>query len=145
MPDALPFKEQGQAPPEGARPEPQKIEGVNKAVPVSSHVHALGLNFLTALARPVLPGGYWATNAKAGDHSKTLNLTYDDGPNPATTLKLLELLNQEGIKATFFFIGNNIQRHPELVHQVFKNGHTIGNHSLSHPFMPALSPIENGL
>jgi peptidoglycan-N-acetylglucosamine deacetylase len=102
-------------------------------------IHNFSIKFLTALAKPVLPGGYWATNARAGDDSKTLNLTYDDGPNPATTRQLLELLDQEGIKATFFFIGENIQKHPDLVDLVFKSGHTVGNHSLSHPFMPGLS------
>jgi peptidoglycan/xylan/chitin deacetylase (PgdA/CDA1 family) len=123
VPDPVPFKEQ----------EPK-----NRAI-VSAHVHNFSINFLTALAKPVLPGGYWQANARTGDDSKTLNLTYDDGPNPATTGPLLDLLAEEGIKATFFFIGENIQRHPDLVEQVFRNGHTVGNHSLSHPFMPGLT------
>jgi peptidoglycan/xylan/chitin deacetylase (PgdA/CDA1 family) len=97
------------------------------------------INFLTALARPVLPGGYWQANARTGVDNKILNLTYDDGPNPSTTGKLLKLLDKEGVKATFFFIGENIQRHPRLVEAVFKSGHNVGNHTMTHPFMPALS------
>jgi peptidoglycan/xylan/chitin deacetylase (PgdA/CDA1 family) len=145
VPEPLPFKEHGQSKDDAGSPDRLEASQSGKSVPVSSHIHALSINFLTALAKPVLPAGYWATNARAGDHGKTLNLTYDDGPNPATTRQLLELLDQEGIKATFFFIGNNIQKHPELVEQVFKGGHTVGNHSLSHPFMPALSRAKMAL
>lgn len=105
-------------------------------------LHNMSIHFLTNLARPILPGGYWAKNAKRIAHpgeGKTLNLTYDDGPNPHTTERLVNLLDKEGIKATFFFIGENIARHPELVKLVFDAGHTVGNHSYSHPFMPGLS------
>jgi len=102
-------------------------------------IHHFSLSFFTALARPVMPGGYWTVNARAGNPGKTVNLTYDDGPNPATTGRLLTLLEKEGIKATFFFIGQNIKKHPQLVLQVFENGHTVGNHTMNHPFMPGLS------
>lgn len=154
MPDPIPFKdqigkdqigkenivkEQLVKEPIVKKKSPESSVKVTQASKVSSHVHNVSIHLLTALARPVLPGGYWQANARTGDDNKTLNLTYDDGPNPATTGGLLELLDREGIKATFFFIGENIQRHPELVEEVFKNGHTVGNHSLSHPFMPTLS------
>ncbi len=101
-------------------------------------IHNFSVDLLTALIKPVLPGGYWRANGCA-ETSKTLNLTYDDGPNPDTTAQLLDLLNAEGVHATFFFIGENIRKYPKLVEQAFQSGHTIGNHSLSHPFMPALS------
>jgi peptidoglycan-N-acetylglucosamine deacetylase len=105
----------------------------------SLHFHRLSVHVFTALARPVLPAGYWTTNKKAGDMTRPLNLTYDDGPCPATTPRLIELLDREGIKATFFFIGENIARHPELVALAHEHGHAIGNHTYTHPFMPGLN------
>ena len=104
-----------------------------------NHLHNFSINLLTSLAKPLLPGGYWEKNARSGEDKMVLNLTYDDGPNPATTPRLLELLEKEGIKATFFFIGENMQKHPHLVEAVFKSGHTVANHSYTHPFMPGLS------
>jgi peptidoglycan/xylan/chitin deacetylase (PgdA/CDA1 family) len=102
-------------------------------------IHNFSHDLVTAVVKQVLPGGYWRANARTGANSKTVNLTYDDGPSPATTAQLLELLEQEGVQATFFFIGENIQRFPELVKAVHDKGHTVGNHSLSHPFFPGLT------
>lgn len=60
-------------------------------------------------------------------------LTLDDGPDPATTPALLELLDAHGARAVFFMIGEKAARHPELVWEVVLRGHVVGNHSLSHP------------
>ncbi len=59
-------------------------------------------------------------------------LTFDDGPNPGTTEKLLDLLKGRNIKALFFCLGENIERHPELCRRIIEEGHTIGNHTYSH-------------
>ncbi|MFQ5603666.1 MAG: polysaccharide deacetylase family protein [bacterium] len=59
-------------------------------------------------------------------------LTFDDGPDPEVTPTLLELMHQYQISATFFVIGEKVQRHPEIVAQINQNGHTLGNHSFSH-------------
>ena len=58
--------------------------------------------------------------------------TLDDGPKPGTTEKILELLKNKNIKALFFCIGENIEKHPELCKRIIEEGHTIGNHTYSH-------------
>ncbi len=61
-----------------------------------------------------------------------ISITFDDGPNPDFTPKVLKLLKENNAKATFFLIGKNAEKHPELVCQIIDQGHTIGNHSYSH-------------
>ena len=61
-----------------------------------------------------------------------LALTFDDGPNPLWTPRLLELLSRRGVRATFFLVGSYAQSHPSLVQQIAAAGHSIGNHSWSH-------------
>ena len=68
-------------------------------------------------------------------------LTYDDGPNPPYTERLLDVLAKHTVKATFFMIGNRIEKHPETVHRVIAEGHQIGNHSYSHPLLGFLPPF----
>src|SRR5215469_13480682 len=59
-----------------------------------------------------------------GPHSgKALYLTFDDGPNPAHTPALLDLLKRHGAKATFFLIGREVERHPSLVWRIVEDGH----------------------
>ena len=62
-----------------------------------------------------------------------VSLTLDDGPDPETTPEILELLEEAGVRATFFLIGEKAARHPELVRAIAARGHLIGNHSFSHP------------
>ncbi|WP_338377737.1 polysaccharide deacetylase family protein [uncultured Flavobacterium sp.] len=59
-------------------------------------------------------------------------LTFDDGPTPEVTEWVLELLSKENIKATFFCIGKNIEKHPEIFKKTIDSGHSIGNHSYNH-------------
>ena len=63
---------------------------------------------------------------------KQVSITFDDGPNPEFTLKILSLLKKHKAKATFFLIGENAKKYPEIVNQIIDEGHTIGNHSYSH-------------
>ncbi|SFW22094.1 polysaccharide deacetylase family protein [Luteibacter sp. UNCMF366Tsu5.1] len=59
-------------------------------------------------------------------------LSFDDGPEPAHTPKLLDTLAKHGVKASFFLVGEKIERHPEIVQRLVDEGHMIGNHSYSH-------------
>lgn len=68
-------------------------------------------------------------------------LTYDDGPNPPYTERLLDVLAKHNVKATFFMIGKRIEKHPETVHRVIAEGHQIGNHTYSHPLLGFLPPF----
>lgn len=61
-------------------------------------------------------------------------LTFDDGPDPASTPRLLELLEREKIHATFFCIGQRVDAHPELAARIARQGHLLGNHSYHHPW-----------
>jgi peptidoglycan/xylan/chitin deacetylase (PgdA/CDA1 family) len=69
-------------------------------------------------------------------------LTFDDGPHPDFTARLLEILAKHGVRATFFMIGEAAQRYPDLVRKVGEAGHTIGNHSWDHSAFPLLSGRE---
>lgn len=63
---------------------------------------------------------------------KRVAITFDDGPNPDYTAKLLEGLKERGVSATFFLLGVEIEESPELVEQMYEEGHLIGNHSYQH-------------
>lgn len=69
-------------------------------------------------------------------------LTFDDGPNPPYTTQVLTLLKHYGIHATFFCVGSQVAAYPDLVRQEVAAGHSIGNHSWSHPLLTMLSATE---
>jgi len=70
----------------------------------------------------------------------TVALTFDDGPNPALTPRLLRLLDESHIRATFFLMGCYVRECPSLVQEIAAAGHTIGNHTDSHPNLFWLTP-----
>ncbi|MGX1164662.1 peptidoglycan/xylan/chitin deacetylase (PgdA/CDA1 family) [Bradyrhizobium sp. USDA 372] len=78
-------------------------------------------------------------------------LTFDDGPNPPTTSKVLAALERECVRATFFLIGQHASEHPDMVKRIAREGHTVGHHSFSHPFMghipfeKAMADIDRGI
>lgn len=69
---------------------------------------------------------------------KELVLTFDDGPWPTTTPKVLDALKAECVRATFFLLGRNTDAHPALARRALAEGHTIGHHTYSHPLLNAL-------
>lgn len=64
---------------------------------------------------------------------RVLHLTFDDGPDPEHTPRLLDLLAEHDARATFFLIGAHAERHPDIAHRLVREGHRLGNHSWSHP------------
>lgn len=69
---------------------------------------------------------------------KALAITFDDGPHPEFTLKLLEILDKNEIKATFFVVGKQVKKYPEFLREIQKHGHEIGNHTFNHPILTTL-------
>ncbi len=75
-------------------------------------------------------------------HKKEVALTFDDGPSPKTTEKILKILKDNNIHATFFVIGKNAERFPKLLKEIVDAGNEVGNHSYSHPNSLILSPSK---
>lgn len=71
---------------------------------------------------------------------KTMVLTFDDGPSPEYTPRILEKLRKHKVKATFFLVGYRVKQHCDLVHRIVQEGHELGNHTYTHPFLTKLSP-----
>ncbi len=67
-------------------------------------------------------------------------ITFDDGPHPTLTPKLLDMLKERGVKATFYVIGKNVVLYPEIMKRMVAEGHEIGNHSYTHPALTKCSP-----
>lgn len=78
--------------------------------------------------------GYFLTSFTSKDSitSKKIALTFDDGPHPELTYSILDVLDRFNAKATFFCIGKQIEKHPEVLKEIARRGHAIGNHSYSH-------------
>ena len=72
----------------------------------------------------------------------TVALTFDDGPNPIYTPQILAILKKYNIKATFFMVGMNAQKYPEVVKQVLAEGHAINSHSQTHPMLTHLNEVQ---
>lgn len=70
---------------------------------------------------------------------KVVALTFDDGPHPKNTPRLLDMLKQRGAKATFYVVGRLVEAHPEIVRRTVQEGHEVANHSWSHPKLSAMS------
>jgi len=98
----------------------------------------LKMDLLTGLAARIYPSGYWGQGRRSAEGKARAYLTFDDGPCPQTTPRLLETLSGQEVKATFFLIGVNANRYPHLVEQIAAAGHTIGNHSYNHLPLPLL-------
>jgi peptidoglycan/xylan/chitin deacetylase (PgdA/CDA1 family) len=95
---------------------------------------------------PVIPTPALATQPPkaAVDCGKIacLALTFDDGPHPQMTAKLLDILEREKVRATFFVVGNRVQGQEPLLRRMFYAGNEIGNHSWNHPDMTSLQPDQ---
>jgi len=83
------------------------------------------------------PTGQWYGKTFIGlsGDSKEIALTYDDGPNDPHTLRLLDVLARHEVKATFFLIGKHVRQRPDLAREIAQAGHTISNHTFTHPLL----------
>jgi peptidoglycan-N-acetylglucosamine deacetylase len=71
-------------------------------------------------------------------------MTFDDGPHAKFTPRLLDMLKERGIKATFYVIGQNVAQYPEIVQRMVAEGHEIGNHTYTHPSLPKIGTARVG-
>lgn len=94
---------------------------------------------LAASGKIALPGdlssaeGYTITSVAT--RARKIAMTFDDGPHPSLTPRLLDTLASLGVRATFYLIGNRVRQWPKIAERIAAEGHEIGNHSWSHPFL----------
>lgn len=81
------------------------------------------------LYRLFFPEAIWRIKRRG---RKVVYLTFDDGPIPEVTPWVLDLLDKENVKATFFLVGDNVRKHPELFEDLKRRGHSYGNHTMHH-------------
>jgi peptidoglycan/xylan/chitin deacetylase (PgdA/CDA1 family) len=81
-----------------------------------------------------------ATNGKTGTSGGRIALTFDDGPDPRSTPRILATLREHHVKATFFVVGRQVEEHPDILRRIVDEGHAIGNHSYDHADMSHLTP-----
>nr|WP_320118020.1 polysaccharide deacetylase family protein [uncultured Marinifilum sp.] len=81
-----------------------------------------------AILKFLFPNFVWRYNS---GHKKVY-LTFDDGPIPESTPWTLNLLREKNVKATFFCVGDNVKKYPQLYQQIIKDGHAVGNHTFNH-------------
>jgi peptidoglycan/xylan/chitin deacetylase (PgdA/CDA1 family) len=96
------------------------------------------------LVPKVPPPGARTTYSSVHVNGQYLAITFDDGPQPQNTPRLLRILRERNIKATFFVVGQMAKEHPEIIRAILADGHEIGNHTWSHPLnMTRLSDEKN--
>ena len=78
--------------------------------------------------RWLYPSAIW----RMDPNEKAVYLTFDDGPIPESTPWLLDTLDRYGVKATFFMVGDNVRKYPELYEEIRRRGHRLGNHTFNH-------------
>ena len=102
-----------------------------------SGLFALGLREVVNSSKFQLFGDFVA---RVDTEELVVALTFDDGPHPKNTVRMLDLLDRHGVKATFFMMGRQVERHPAIAREVLARGHEAGNHSYSHPKLILMSP-----
>lgn len=80
------------------------------------------------LLRRLYPRATWRMEPS----EKAVYITFDDGPIPEATPWVLDVLDRYGVKATFFVVGDNVRKYPELFREVLRRGHSVGNHTFHH-------------
>ncbi len=113
------------------------------AEPCPGHPDALGTERVLAVDASTTPrvGRKSFPDTLPLQH-KELVLTFDDGPWPGTTPKILDALKNECVRATFFLLGRNVEAHPAIVRRELAEGHSFGHHSFSHPLLDRIAPAK---
>ena len=80
----------------------------------------------------IFPELIWRLKGQQREDDDSVYLTFDDGPTPGVTTWVLDQLRQYDAKGTFFCLGKNVEKHPDLYRQIIDEGHSVGNHTYSH-------------
>lgn len=132
---------------------------INKGASMGQQWHLLGVTVLfaasaaiaTDVPRFLSPSKFWGQlvyQVKPLKPEKVVALTFDDGPWGTSTRQVLQILKEEDVKASFFVLGKHALMYPDVIADIVKAGHAVGNHSWSHPYQPvdpevAKQEIEN--
>ena len=92
---------------------------------------SIGTDGPVAPRPPRAPANYRSVNTSR----PVVALTFDDGPHPELTPQLLDILRQQGVRATFYVIGRNVDAYPEIARRIVAEGHEIANHTYNHPHL----------
>lgn len=111
-----------------AGPAAQRLIGGSRDAQIAENAGAAGPYGAAAAGRLGSRQVFWS--ARPG--SRTAAITFDDGPSPEFTPRILDALDKADVKATFFAMGYNSAQHPELIREIDARGHEIGNHTWSH-------------
>lgn len=121
-----------------AKPDKLAIEEARKALPLveekaKEKENPLVKRLNNPSSMPVVPpAGVRLSYSSVKIEQKTLAMTFDDGPHPSLTPKLLDILKERNIKCTFFLIGAQVKMYPAIVRRIIEEGHEIGNHTWTH-------------
>lgn len=126
------------------------LRAVNRlgAAEVAAGITDWGLSFQSEGAPPVANASqeylrYFDALYVGDANQKEIYITFDAGFENGNTERILDALKKHGVKATFFLVGNYFETQPELVKRMAEEGHTIGNHTYSHPDMSKISDIQS--
>ncbi|MDE3169371.1 MAG: polysaccharide deacetylase family protein [Acidobacteriota bacterium] len=118
----------------------RKLYDMNPVPAVEAVCGACGTGAFLSWASVAPASQLFGPTIRRTGNASTMAITFDDGPNPAVTPALLDLLEKYRARATFFLIGRNVRRFPELTREIAARGHTIGNHTETHPSLAFMHP-----
>lgn len=119
-------------------------DGLPPAVVPDPTVPAQASSPVVATAPPPPPAPRKSSYNSCNVDGTSLAITFDDGPHPKNTPRLLDMLKERGLKATFYVIGQNVAQYPEIMQRIVAEGHEIGNHSYTHAALTKCSPAKVG-
>ena len=103
--------------------------------PAASALHEPSISIGATGPLPSLPPRVPASYRSVNIDRPLVALTFDDGPHPELTPKLLDILRQQGVRATFYVIGRSVDAHPDIARRIVAEGHEIANHTYTHPHL----------
>ncbi len=122
-------------------PQPPPAPQPTRAVAVQNNPLTRRINRPSTLP-PVPPAGVKISYSSVNTTAPVLAMTFDDGPHPTLTPKLLDLLRERNVKCTFFVIGKNARAYPQIIQRMIAEGHEVANHTWNHPSLTSLSDAQ---